>query len=49
MEIRNGKFLDENQQPTEEFSEFLDELQKRSDYAKRKHRSAGGSGCETDR
>lgn len=26
MEIRNGKFLDENQQPTEEFSEFLDEL-----------------------
>lgn len=34
MEIRNGKFLDENQQPTEEFSEFLDELQKRPDYAK---------------
>lgn len=34
MEIRNGKFLDENQQPTEEFSEFLDELQKRLDYAK---------------
>lgn len=31
---RNGKFLDENQQPTEEFSEFLDELQKRPDYAK---------------
>ena len=34
MEIRNGKFLDEKQQPTEEFSEFLDELQKRPDYAK---------------
>lgn len=34
MEIRNGKFLDESQQPTEEFSEFLDELQKRLDYAK---------------
>ena len=34
MEIRNGKFLDENQQPTEEFSEFLDELQKRLNYAK---------------
>ncbi len=35
MEIRNGKFLDENQQPTEEFSEnFWMNFKKRPDYAK---------------
>ena len=33
MDIRNGKFLNNNQ-PTKEFFEMLDELEKRFDYAK---------------
>lgn len=34
MDIRNGKFLDLNKQPTNEFYELLNEYQKRFDYAK---------------
>lgn len=34
MEIRNGKFLDENNQPTSDFCDLLNELQKRFEYAK---------------
>lgn len=34
MEIRGGKFLDSNQQPTPEFYEMLDEYEKRLEYAK---------------
>lgn len=33
MAIRNGKYLDENRQPIPEFSEVVDELEKRLDYA----------------
>ena len=34
MDIRNGKYLDSNQQPTTEFYEMLNEFEKRFDYAK---------------
>ena len=34
MEIRNGKYLDENRQPTDEFFEIVDGLEKRLEYAK---------------
>lgn len=34
MDIRNGKYLDDNNQPTSEFFEFVDELEKRMNYAK---------------
>lgn len=34
MDIRNGKYLDNNNQPTPEFFEFVDELEKRMNYAK---------------
>lgn len=34
MEIRSGKYLDENRQPTEEFFSIVENLQKRFDYAK---------------
>lgn len=33
MNIRNGEFLDDNKQPTTEFYEMLDELEKRLKYA----------------
>jgi predicted nucleotidyltransferase len=33
MSIRNGDFLDENSQPTEEFNKLVDEYQKRMDAA----------------
>lgn len=33
MSIRNGEFLDDNKQPTAEFYEILDELEKRLKYA----------------
>lgn len=33
MEIRNGKYLDENQQPIPEFYEMINEYEKRLDYA----------------
>ena len=33
MDIRNGKFLDNNKQPTSEFYEMLNEYEKRFDYA----------------
>ena len=33
MDIRNGEFLDDNKQPTTEFYEMLDELEKRLKYA----------------
>lgn len=32
MDIRNGKYLDDNRQPTQEFYEMLDELENRLDY-----------------
>ena len=32
MDIRNGKFLDENQQPTKEFYDILTELNRKLDY-----------------
>lgn len=32
MDIRNGKYLDENRQPIEEFYELVDELEKRLEY-----------------
>lgn len=35
MDIRNGKYLDENKQPTPEFYEIVNEYEKRLDYAKR--------------
>ncbi len=35
MEIRQGKFLDSNRQPTPEFFEFLNELDARFEYAKK--------------
>lgn len=34
MEIRNGKYLDNNKQPTTEFFEIVDGLEKRLEYAK---------------
>ena len=34
MDIRNGKYLDENKQPIPEFYEMVDEYEKRLDYAK---------------
>lgn len=34
MEIRNGKYLDANRQPTEEFFSIVENLQKRFEYAK---------------
>lgn len=35
MDIRNGKYLDENKQPVPEFFEMIDELEKRMEYAKK--------------
>lgn len=35
MEIRNGKYLDENNQPTQEFFDLVDDLEARLDKAKR--------------
>lgn len=35
MEIRNGKYLDENRQPIPEFFEMIDEYEKKLDYAKK--------------
>ena len=34
MDIRNGKYLDENRQPIPEFFELVDELEKRLEYDK---------------
>lgn len=34
MEIRNGKYLDDNKQPVPEFYEMVNDLEKRLDYAK---------------
>lgn len=34
MDIRNGKYLDDNRQPIAEFFELVDELEKRLEYAK---------------
>lgn len=34
MEIRNGKYLDDNRQPIPEFFELVDDLEKRLEYAK---------------
>lgn len=34
MDIRNGKYLDENRQPTEEFYKIVDKLEARLDYLK---------------
>ena len=34
MDVRNGKFLDDNRQPTPEFYEMVDEYEKRMEYAK---------------
>lgn len=34
MEIRNGKYLNDNRQPTDEFFEIVDGLEKRLEYAK---------------
>ena len=34
MSIRNGEFLNENRQPTDEFYDMLNEYEKRFDYAK---------------
>jgi len=33
MDIRNGKFLDDNMQPIPEFFEMVDELEKKMNYA----------------
>lgn len=35
MDIRNGKYLDENRQPTHEFYDLLNEYEKRFEYAKK--------------
>ena len=35
MDIRNGKYLDDNRQPIPEFFEMVDELEKRLDYDKK--------------
>ena len=34
MDIRNGKFLDSNNQPIPEFYEMVDDYEKKLDYAK---------------
>ena len=34
MDIRNGKFLDENRQPIPEFYEMVDNYEKKLEYAK---------------
>ena len=34
MDIRNGKYLDSNRQPTSEFYDILNEYEKRFEYAK---------------
>ena len=34
MDIRNGKYIDENNQPIPEFFEMVDEYEKRLEYAK---------------
>lgn len=34
MDIRNGKYLDENKQPVPEFFDMVNELEKRMEYAK---------------
>ena len=34
MEIRNGRYLDVNRQPTEEFFSIVENLQKRFEYSK---------------
>ncbi len=34
MDIRNGKYLDDNKQPTQDFYELLNEYEKRFEYAK---------------
>ena len=34
MDIRNGKYLDENQQPTKEFYKMVDELENKLQYLK---------------
>jgi len=34
MDLRNGKYLDDNRQPISEFYEMVDELEKRLEYAK---------------
>ena len=35
MDIRNGKYLDDNKQPIPEFFEMVDELEKRLEYDKK--------------
>ena len=35
MDIRNGKYLDDNRQPIPEFFEMVDELEKRLEYDKK--------------
>lgn len=35
MDIRNGKYLDDNRQPTEDFEDILNEYEKRFEYAKK--------------
>ena len=35
MDIRNGKYLDNNKQPISEFFEILDEYEKKLEYAKK--------------
>ena len=35
MDIRNGRYLDENRQPVPEFFEMVDEYEKRLDYARK--------------
>ena len=35
MEIRNGKYLDDSKQPTKEFYELVDKLEKRLEYDKK--------------
>jgi predicted nucleotidyltransferase len=34
MDIRNGKYLDENRQPTQEFYKIVDDMEKKLDYLK---------------
>ena len=34
MDIRNGKYLDSNRQPTAEFYEMVDDYERKLDYAK---------------
>ena len=34
MDIRNGKYLDDNRQPIPEFFELVDDYEKKLDYAK---------------